>query len=81
MIELALIWIASGAAILGALVFVQARRAGGYARWRKRNWRSIVVLAALSGAVPAFLIDYFSARNVALPPELQRRPAIVERSN
>jgi len=77
MLELALIWIASALAITGALVLIQARRAGGFEQWQRRNWRSIVVLAAIGGALPAFLIDYFSARNVDLPPELQRRPAIV----
>jgi len=77
MLELALIWIASALAIAGALVLIQARRAGGFEQWQRRNWRSIIVLAAIGGALPAFLIDYFSARNVDLPPELQRRPAIV----
>lgn len=81
MIDLAVIWIVASLAILGALVFVQARRAGGFAQWQRRNWRSIVIFAAIGGALPAFVIDYFSARNVDLPPELKSRPAIVEKQN
>jgi hypothetical protein len=81
MMQLVLIWALAALAILGVLVFVQAQRAGGFARWQRRNWRSLIVASLIGGALPAFVLDYFSARNVDLPPELQRRPSIVEKSN
>jgi membrane protein YqaA with SNARE-associated domain len=81
MMQLVSIWALFALAFLGALVLVQSRRAGGYARWQRRNWRSLIVASIIFGALPAFVLDYFSARNVDLPPELQRRPSIVEKSN
>jgi hypothetical protein len=36
----------------------------------------LLVLCALAGAAPAFLYDWYSARPVPLPPQLQQTPPL-----
>lgn len=76
MTRFALVWLVGSMA-----TFLAAWLARSWARRRiARPWRmhlpGLLVLCVLAGAAPAFLYDWYSARRVALPPELQQTPPL-----
>lgn len=75
-----LVWVAGS-----ALVFLAAWGARSWLRGRvARPWRmhlpGLAVLCLLAGGGLALFYDWFSARSVPLPPELQERPPLAEPS-
>ncbi|MBM3557572.1 MAG: hypothetical protein FJX47_18695 [Alphaproteobacteria bacterium] len=72
-------WLASGAVILAVLVGLRLLRKDDGGKPHRLNLLSLIVLAAILGAIPAFVRDYLSVRSVDLPPEMKSRPSIGDR--
>lgn len=76
MTGVAIVWLA-GAALVGAvLVMGRSRMLHRRLRLSDLDWKAVVVLAVVLGAVPAFVYSQWQPRPVAVPATVNDRGVI-----
>lgn len=69
-----LIWLGSAAVAFGAVLLTRRARLHRGVRKSDLDWKAVLILALIVGALPAFVFDQVNRRSVDVPESVQ--PAI-----
>ena len=67
-------WVVSTAAVFGLMVLRRSSRLHRRARFADLDWKALLLLAAIAGAIPAFVYDQVNHRPIDVPQEIRTDP-------
>ena len=73
------VWVLCTAVVLVALLFGRTSNLHRRLRLTDLDWRAALILAAIAGAVPAFIYQQLSRPTVELPPAVSDQPILPPR--
>jgi hypothetical protein len=74
MLATILVWLVSSAVAFAAVLLIRRRRLHRGVRKTDLDWKAVLVMALIVGALPAFVFDQVNRRSVDVPESVQ--PAV-----